>query len=133
MRVSVRQRPAVPAAALMLVAGSAAAGATALGSGPAGAANPPTISVSLSGTDSWTIDWDATPLTGCRLHLGPLPLDLGMKGPFTVSDKTVVSPFRVRVECAGANSNAVTVYSPRNATNDMRTSFSNATQGMFGS
>lgn len=115
-----------------------------MGSGTAPAATPPTISVTPSGTDSWTIAWDgtATPQPKCTRFLGPTkygPFNEGT-GSQTLQPAVVANlgpgAHKTFVECpegSGNKSPTVILYAPRDPINDMRTQFSNDTQGMFNS
>ncbi len=107
-----------------------------MGPGTAWAATPPTISVTLSGTAEWTITWDGTPAASCGLWEEgiPAPLPAGVSGSVSVPLSAGVHP--IHVECpdgSGNTSPTITVYAPRGPENDLRTQFSNTTQGMFGS
>ncbi|MFI5500791.1 hypothetical protein ACIA5E_17160 [Nocardia asteroides] len=111
-----------------------------LGAGPAVAATPPTISVTLEGSDSWNISWDGSPAMTCTLFVNNVPNPDANPAPavFTALVIPSIPPgsHAVRVECplaSGNTSNTVTFYTPRNAVNDIRTQFSNATQGATGS
>jgi hypothetical protein len=110
--------------------------AAGLGMGPvASAATPPTLSVTLQGTTDWTLSWNGNPAPGCALNLG------GSVGAVPPSTSIPVGAFpagahQIYVECpvsSGNKSPTVTLYAPRNSENDLRTQFSNATQGAFGS
>ena len=106
-----------------------------MGSNAALADTPPTLSVTLLGTTDWTLSWNGNPAPGCALNLG------GSVGAVPPSTSIPVGAFpagahQIYVECpvsSGNKSPTVTLYAPRNSENDMRTQFSNATQGAFGS
>ncbi|CRK54381.1 conserved exported hypothetical protein [Rhodococcus sp. RD6.2] len=106
-----------------------------MGSTTAAAATPPTLSITVLGATDWTLTWDGTPAAGCALDIG------GSIGAVPPSASIPVGAFpagahEVNVECPVGSGNAsptVTLYAPRGAENDMRTQFSNDTQGAFGS
>ncbi|MFD5178075.1 hypothetical protein ACFWM1_19870 [Nocardia sp. NPDC058379] len=111
-----------------------------MGAGTAAAATPPTISVTLAGDDSWNISWDGSPAANCSLFVNDVVNPDANPAPavFTagVSPSIAAGSYAVRVECpimSGNKSNTVTFYTPRGPVNDLRTQFSNATQGATGS
>ena len=120
--------------AAIVVAPLVAAG---LGMGPvASAATPPRLSVALSGATDWTFDWDGTPAVDCVLYFDGFPSPVLAAAGSLTGGFPGAGPHQTFVECpafSGETSPTITVYAPRNAENDMRTQFSNATQGAFGS
>lgn len=120
--------------AVAVVAPLATAGVV-LAGGSASAAVPPSVSVTLAGTSDWSLTWDGTPAAGCQANLGGTVFPAGPSGSALIGSLLPAAPgaYSVVLDCAGSKSAAITVYTPRNAVNDMRTQFSNTTQGMFGS
>ncbi|MFT4088007.1 MAG: hypothetical protein QM658_12845 [Gordonia sp. (in: high G+C Gram-positive bacteria)] len=114
------------------VAGAALVGAGAFAAGPAEATTPPTISVAPAGATEWTFTWDGEPAAACDFVLDGVPMgSVVAKGNSTGGMYS--GAHRVAVSCGGQKSNSVWVYSPRSPMNDIKTQFSNATQGAFGS
>lgn len=95
------------------------------------------VNVGLSGTSEWVASWTKpAAATGCGLAITGLTLPTS---PSTLqsgigSGKVQTPSTDVQVKCtSGEKSNKVTIYGPRGALNDLRTTFSNDTQGVFGS
>ncbi len=125
-------------AATLATATAVGASVAVLGAGQATAATPPSISVGFSGADKWTVTWDGTPATTCAAHLRDTEFPANVAATATLASGTTTSdiapgPNTIRFVCDGKSSNTVTIYGPRGALNDLRTTFSNDTQGMFGS
>ncbi len=129
-------------AATLATATAVGAGVAVLGAGQAAAATPPSISVGFSGADKWAVTWDGTPATTCKAHLRGVELgvEFSTTGPTVTTLRSGTEPETItpgantlRFVCDGKSSNTVTIYGPRGALNDLRTTFSNDTQGMFSS
>ncbi|UQE74875.1 hypothetical protein MYK68_19610 [Gordonia sp. PP30] len=132
-------RRTVARTALAAATAIAAATTTAVvAAGPAAAATPPSLTVGLSGTKTWSITWDGTPAKTCDFYVnGDLIEDAhGPKDSVVVGNAALFAKagdYRLTLECGGQKSNVVHLYSPRNPLNDLRTQFSSATAGAFGS
>ncbi|MFZ2511930.1 MAG: hypothetical protein WAW85_12695 [Gordonia sp. (in: high G+C Gram-positive bacteria)] len=138
---SLRRRATGITCALALGA-SALTGGAVLGVGTAAAATPPVLTITLKGSTGW--GESVTGGTGpCKEFVNGTPGTLSYTPPISETidptlnlvDKARMKPGMntVYFECSGTKSNTAFFYADRSPLNDMRTQFSSATNGMFGS
>ncbi len=106
-----------------------------------GSTAPFKVNVGFSGATNWTVSWDASganvATNSCNLEAGPGRLFSSR--PATQGPIAIGAVSWVQIDCkknGGTDrikSSKVHIYGPRGAINDLRTKFSNDTQGMFGS
>ncbi|GEE00915.1 hypothetical protein nbrc107696_13610 [Gordonia spumicola] len=125
--MTIRTRSAAAVGCIVLTVTSVIA------AGPAGAATQPTVSVTFSGSTDFRFAGNSGSGTSCKATVDGNPLVL-ISGTFSYTGPGIAGDHAVRVVCdGGVSSNTVHYYAPRNPLNDIRTQFSNSSQGMFGS
>lgn len=112
-----------------------------LSAAPAHAATTPALQVALTGNNGWTLSWDAStsplPPSSCSIWRDGQVSATGKQAKDSAGFTDGTFPagahkFQVRCDDDSV-STTVTIYTPRNPINDLRTQFSSATQGSFGS
>jgi len=98
------------------------------------AAGAPTLSIRTAGT-GWLLHINTSGNTGCGLISGASSSGIaaGWEGDYPVSGSLAPGQHRIQVVCPSGKSAKLTLFAPRSPINDLRTQFSNSTQGMFGS
>lgn len=134
------RRRTVAAATLLAAASAATIGGAAFAAGTAEAATTPTINVVVEGANHWRASWTSA-AAKCDLYVNGQKNWTGagtaniVISPAAYPDKEqlVTGQNKARVICGGNWSNTVFFYAQRDPLNDLRTAFSNSTQGAFGS